>query len=436
MIKKFSVSTPVYPWDILDDGVDAYLDGVIEHIGANSVYTPVCYYMEESSAFWWGGVMPHNKKIHRYYSEDGRCYFEPDAKFYSNTKIKPERTVDPLLANFDNLRTLEGPVHDRGMQLSAWVPLFKNPHLARRHADCTPVDIFGGRAKHGLCPNNPDVIGYYKGIVSDIASNYKVDAIGLDKFGIEYWAGGPEGHGWYNNVNGGHCWGADIDPVFLMLNTPCFCEHCGRKAAEMGYDWEKIKARVSKLAWSSVNRDSSVVFRLSQKGYFQGESGVARLILEEEDIYQWLRFKIDTMVNTAKELKATIKSISPDIKMTIALDPPDRPNFQRFRHYGWLYGSSYRALSSVADSIGVASGWSTDEKYYSGKLAIDAVDGRCPCNEDVHAIPPADPEHIREQIRLYHSMGMNGYVIFGYTWAPLENLHAAREELRAIEQSM
>ncbi|MHB9037003.1 MAG: hypothetical protein ACYC64_10060 [Armatimonadota bacterium] len=436
MIKKFSVSTPAFPWDILDKGVDAFLDGAIEHIGANAVFTPACYYMEEVSAFWWGGVMPHNKVIHRYFPEDGKCYFMPNERFYENTKIKPERTSDPLLDGCDNLRMLEGPVHERGMKLAAWIPLFKNPQLARSHTDCTPVDIFGGRSRHGLCPNNPHVEGYYKGIVADILTNYKVDSIGLDKFGIEYWAGGPQGEGWYSNVDGGHCWSPDIDPVFLLLNSPCFCTHCERKATEWGYDWDRIKARVSKLAWGCLDRDPSVVFRLSQKGYFDGESGLARLILEEEDVYQWLRFKIDTMVKVARDIKQVARGISPDVKVSVALDPPDRPNFQRFRHYGWMYGTSYRALSEVADSIGVASGWSLDEKYYSGMLAIQAVDGRCPCDEDVHAVHPADPDHVREQIRMYHKMGMSGYVIFGHTWAPLANLHAAQEELVEIEQNL
>jgi len=53
MIESFSVSTPAYPWDLLDEGPDAFLDGAIEHIGANAVFSPICYYWEEASAFWW-----------------------------------------------------------------------------------------------------------------------------------------------------------------------------------------------------------------------------------------------------------------------------------------------------------------------------------------------------------------------------------------------
>ena len=436
MITKFGVGTPAYPWDILDDGVDSLLDGIIEHIGANGVFTPASYYMEEAAAFWWGGVMPHNKRIHRYFPEDGRCYFMPSEKYYKDTKIKPERTIDPMLEGFDNLRVLEDATHKRGMKLDAWVPLFKNPHLARQHADCNPVDIFGGHQRHGLCPNNPHVQGYYRGIVENILREYNIDGIGSDKFGIEYWAGGPQGEGWYGSVTDGHQWGADIDPIFLVLNAPCFCEHCGKQAREWGYDWDKIKERVSKLAWGFLRREPAKVFELSQKGYFDGESGVPTLLLEEPEVYQWMRFKIDTMVNVAREIKKVIKGIRPEIKFGVACDPPDRPNFQRFRHYGWIYGTSHRDLSYVADSIGLSGGWSLEEKYYTAKMAMEAIDGRCPCSEDVHAVYPANPDHVRAQVRMYNELGMKSYVIFGYTWAPFENLHAAKEELEIIERGM
>ena len=436
MIKKFGVSTPAYPWDLKEHGVEGFLDLAIERIGANTVFTPVSYYMEESSAFWWGGVMPGNKKLMRYYPEDGRLYIKPDMQYFTKTNIKPVRTCDPLLEDFDNLAALEGPAKERGMKFDAWLPVFKNPSMARENPECTPVDIFGGRLKHGLCPNNPDVKNYFYSLLRNIVEKYDISGIGLDKFGIEYWAGGPLGEGWYTTDEGGHKWGADIDPEFLLLQAPCFCKHCEKQAREWGYDWDSIKRTVSRLAGNFLKRDASVVFELSKRGHFDGEAGVTRLLLEEEDVYQWMQFKIRTMVETAKAFRSLIKSIKPDVNMGIALDPPDRPNFQRFRHYGWLYGSSYKHLAPHADSIGVASGWTVEEKYYSGLKALETVNGVCPCNEDVHAVLPADPEHVIKQIQTYQKLGFKSFVIFGVTWAPPENLNAAKKELIKIEQSM
>ena len=73
-ITSFVVSTPAFPWDLLDEGPAAFLDGAIEHIGANAVFSPICYYREEASASSWGGVMPHNKRIRRHVPEDGRFF--------------------------------------------------------------------------------------------------------------------------------------------------------------------------------------------------------------------------------------------------------------------------------------------------------------------------------------------------------------------------
>jgi hypothetical protein len=234
MIRKFGVGTPAYPWDLVEHGAENFLDLAIDRIGANSVFTPVSYYMEEVSAFWWGGVMAGNEKLRRYFPEDGRLYIEPDERFYANLRVKPVRTKDPLLKDFDNLAALEKPCRDRGMKFDAWLPMFKNPFMARENPDLTPVDIFGGRQKHGLCPNNPNVRAYFRALVSNIVTKYNVSGLGLDKFGIEYWAGGPLGEGWYTSDEGGHRWAADIDPEFLLLQSPCFCPHCEKRARAWG----------------------------------------------------------------------------------------------------------------------------------------------------------------------------------------------------------
>jgi hypothetical protein len=436
MISRFPVSTPAYPWDLLDEGVDAFLDGVIEHIGANTVFTPLCYYMEEGSAFWWGAVMPHNRKIRRYFPEDGLHYFTPDPEFFHDTCIKPDRSKDPLLEGFDAIEALQKPLSARGMKLSVWFPLFKNPYLARKYPDCTPVDIFGGRQKHGLCPNNPNVRGYVRGIIRNVIAKYSFASIGLDKFGIEYWAGGPQGEGWYNRLENGPQWSQDVDPVFLLLNAPCFCEHCSSQARQWGYDWDLIRQRVAELANGFLARKPSIVFELSKKGYFDGEEGIARLILEEPAIYQWLRFKMQTLTSVAAEIKSILKQEAPAVKLSAGLDPPVRQNFQRFRHYGWLYGSSYRDVAGVVDGIGIGSGWSLEEKYYCAMLAKEAIGGRCDWGLDVHAVSPADPDYVRKQVELYNEMGMTNFVVFGYTWAPLENLWAARDALRRLENTI
>ena len=436
-ITSFSVSTPAFPWDLLDEGPAAFLDGAIEHIGANAVFSPICYYWEEASAFWWGGVMPHNKRIRRYFPEDGRFFVTPDMSCYDQTRIKPDRTKDPLLADFESLAVLSEECHKRGMDFSVWFPAFKNPHLARKYPDCTPMDIFGGRQKHGLCPNHPDVIGYVLGTIRHIVRHYGVSSIGLDKWGIEYWAGGCCGEGWYTNINGGQEWAPDIDPQFLLLQTPCFCEHCAEQAGKWNYDWDRIRARIQVLADGCVKRDASVTLRLSQKGFFKGEAGLARLLLEEPEVYQWCRFKIQTMTEAARRVKELLKAEAPQVTVGAGLDPSVGSNFQRFRHYGWMYGTSLRDMATVLDGVSGSSGMSADEKYYIHMIDKEAVGDRCQFRGgDVHAVSPCGPEEVRQQIEMFDKVGSTSYCIFGYTWAPLENLHTARDMLKKIEQRM
>ena len=46
------------------------------------------------------------------------------------------------------------------------------------------------------------------------------------------------------------------------------------------------------------------------------------------------------------------------------------------------------------------------------------------------------PDDVRRQIEMFDKVGSTSYCIFGYTWAPLENLHTARDMLKKIEQRM
>ena len=67
----------------------------------------------------------------------------------------------------------------------------------------------------------------------------------------------------------------------------------------------------------------------------------------------------------------------------------------------------------------------------------EAVGDRCDFRGgDVHAVHPCGPKEVRAQIEMYDKVGSTSYCIFGYTWAPLDNLHAARDMLKQIEQRM
>ena len=113
--------------------------------------------------------------------------------------------------------------------------------------------------------------------------------------------------GWYTHMNNGQQWAPDIDSQFLLLQTPCFCEHCAKQAKEWGLDWDKIVARIKVLADACLERDASVTHRLGGKGFFDGEAGLTRFSLEEPEVYQWCRFKIQTMTEAVRRVKDSLK---------------------------------------------------------------------------------------------------------------------------------
>src|SRR6516225_3461368 len=71
-----------YPWDLNDDGIDRALDVIQNEAQLNGVSLAFAYHI---ATFF----LPHNPRRKIYFGEDGIVLFVPDAKHWSNAKIRP-----------------------------------------------------------------------------------------------------------------------------------------------------------------------------------------------------------------------------------------------------------------------------------------------------------------------------------------------------------
>ena len=214
-----------YPWDLNDDGIDRALDVIQNEAQLNGVSLAFAYHI---ATFF----LPHNPRRKIYFGEDGIVLFVPDAKHWSNAKIRPR--VSRLVEGPDWLPRIIDKVKQRGLHLTAWTVFFYNHHLARTYPDCAKRDALGNANHAQLCPANPDVRQYAKALATDIIMSLKPDAIYLESLCYL-----PFNYGFLGSKVL-----TPISPRAEFLLGLCFCPHC-LKAASEGLDGQKFKDDVA-----------------------------------------------------------------------------------------------------------------------------------------------------------------------------------------------
>ena len=64
----------------------------------------------------------------------------------------------------------------------------------------------------------------------------------------------------------------------------------------------------------------------------------------------------------------------------------------------------------------------------------DAAGDKCARGECIHCVNPVSPDEVRQQVAQgYYDLGAREFFIVMYTWAPMANLHAARDAIEELE---
>jgi hypothetical protein len=187
----------------------------------------------------------------------------------------------------------------------------------------------------GSCLNNPEQLRYGLARTRDTFERY------------------PETHGF---VLDGPEYGYEIEPGHRSDLFNCFCEHCERKARELGYDFSAMKEAAEGLR-ARLRALSPEVMR----GFIATQTGpfdAVDLLLQEPVLFDWLRFKTDCIQDYVGAFYACVKEIDPRLKL--ACGP-------RTSAFAPLTGYNYRRLSEVTDFIA--------PKLYFWQHGIDGLKG-------------------------------------------------------------
>lgn len=405
----------LYPWDLLDEGLDAILDVLERDALVNSTYLVALMHDEKRplTDFYY----PHNPRRKVYWTEDSRAYWTPNPDAYKESRIKPRLSDNPELQNRDWLQELVAGSRARGMTVGAelshtWVD------KERAHAelaDCVQRDIFGQPFEQHICFNHPDVQAYGLALYTDLAAHYDLDfiqtcVIGFHSGRRQPWTSGSE---------------SEVQRLAGVVLGGCFCEHCRAAAEKRNIDWN---AMIARLRWFADGFDGTNHKQAFEMRLLSSSSVTATALLAEiPELYTFLKFRVDTLTEFYRKIYTTVHAVKPSIDVRL----------NHFAHYPELMGLDLRSVGQVMDSVR-----SSDYAEQSGNPAqmewkraflhsIRRAIG--PDKYFLSAISPrpkATPELVKQGILVSAQCGADALTIGHYDGAWSNCLRAIREGIQ------
>lgn len=232
--------------------------------------------------------------------------FSPDRLLYRNTLLKPPELPSHLGLASERLRQAMAAVKERGFGVCLFSPdpyLATGPHKVL--SDFTAADC----------------VNYYHARLQDAYQNYPMaNRILLD--GPE-WSYEPQVFRWRDRT------------IFNEFdNRPAVRE----KATELGYDFDRIVWSVKRIEEKLGHLTEEKVrrFLAGQKGSLDGMD----LLLLDPGLWDWFRFKHETMKQFMDGLRRLAKTLNPSLQIGLG---PRLPTWAR------ITGCSLKSISQVTD---------------------------------------------------------------------------------------
>lgn len=224
----------LYPWDAAGSQMAGVL-GRIAAAGINTVKVAAIYHTGKI-------LLTANSSARVRFPEDGAVYFRPFSEEWHNLALKPP--ISRLCATGDPLAEIcaEAPRH--GLAVGAWVVCLHNRAITAARPDVSTVNAYGDRYPHSLCPMQPEVRQYLRGMVQELAGrplrNIVLEAAGFVPFR----------HYSYVQVEG-----VEVGDWENLLLSLCFCEACVRELPGMMKVRALVRAELDEFLRTGLPRN-------------------------------------------------------------------------------------------------------------------------------------------------------------------------------------
>jgi len=252
-----------YPWDLIDEGVDAALDRLHGELGVSGVSV-------------WAATPPREllrprAVAPRVFRTRGGLFYQPSPELFAATRCKP--VVSSWLQGRNPLARIAEGCARRGLALRARVSAAATGRLANRYPAMACRNVFDVESTERLCLADPDVQAYLCSLAADLTGNYGIEGLVLADFGL----------GWSEAFATRLDAGRDLGEAERCLLGLCFRECCHQKATAAGLDVEVAR----RVALAALNES------LISGAALQG--GFADLVAAEPALAAYLRWQTDEL---------------------------------------------------------------------------------------------------------------------------------------------
>jgi hypothetical protein len=374
----------IYPWDLLDEGIPNVLDR-LQAAGISGVNVAVNYH---TGRFF----LPHNPKRKLYYPEPGALYFEPDLKWYGESKIKPPISEFASRKFYSSLRE---ETSKRSMKLTAWSLGLHNTYIGEKYPETATINVFGDIDITSLCAANEDVRKYFFDLYSDLANNYHFDQILIES--MEFM---PFRHGYHHEVIGIPLTATEDFLMSLSFSAP-LC----KKAIAAGIDINAVKDFVKGTLENGYSNAFSSKSEISWVELDEAVGGEMKNFLDfREELVKSLLIDISALIKRNNKSELAILDFGP----LYSMGP---------RNNSWQSGLNLEVVSSYADEVHPTF-YFTDGLTFRKKVdeyvnLLGIVSGEVKMVPAIRAILPqvGSLEELKEQVEYLkpHSKGMTFY---------------------------
>jgi len=386
----------IYPWDILDSGIDETVRRAKNEWGLSALSLATSYH---SAKF----LLPKRSRERVFLSEGSAIYFRPNDEMYRGSSLRPLVTRRGEL--LDVLDQTAEACHRHGMTLRAWTVGLHNSRLGEAHPGACLVNVFGDTYPWALCPANPEARTYQIGLVKDLATNHGLDAIDLESVGFHGLT-----HGHHHELIG-----ITFGPIEEFLMGLCFCQHCLDRAGAAGLDGERLRAQVAAVLERRFSEEASLAVEAPDR------SQVLSLLANWPALMNYVRVRQETVTSMVRDVKAqAIAGTGVDLAMTTL-------TFYRGVDNAWLEGVDVHscASSDAADEVILLSYFPTVGQVTAdirfAQMLVPEMD-RVVVGMSLLAQGTTSGANLREKVQAARDLGTTKFSFYNYGFISEERL--------------
>jgi hypothetical protein len=309
----------VFAEDLRGEGVDKVLDRIAGY-GVSSVTVGAVHHGSLD-------VTPHG--LSRLTLRQDGAHFVPPSELFAGLRLAP------VPGFTDALDGLGAACESRGLRLHGWTVFLRNHTLGSRHPDVTVRDCFGDRGSlTALCPAHPDVREYAVALARSVAR------LGVSRVVAESLH--------FRSLRPQRSF-VPLGPMDHYLFGLCFCDHCMRRATDLGVNAEVARDECARIVGGVFDGDPAA----------QGEVTRAALTAYAgPDVVAYARARSETVTTLVSEVATAVaeegsRLVFVDYTGSVKGYRDGLPTPGLAAHDAWQLGVDLVALGDLVPAFGV-----------------------------------------------------------------------------------